>query len=204
MEDYESLAGEGQGLIEAKGSRFHGWAFPLGGDEGLEEALASARARWTQANHHAFAYRLLDRDGGVRYRSADDGEPGGTAGRPILAVLESRGLLQAGVIVSRIFGGVKLGTGGLARAYGSAARAAVDAAGTRGVTLRRKSIVSCPIEHLGSVEAFLHRSGVAIHARAADAREARWTVAVSTVERDRLAVWLAEETGGRAEIVDEA
>ncbi|KAA3612951.1 MAG: YigZ family protein [Planctomycetota bacterium] len=88
--------------------------------------LARCRELHPKARHHCWAWRLPQ-----AYRFQDDGEPGGTAGRPILQVLEGKSLFYAGVIVVRYFGGVKLGTGGLVRAYSGAAQRAVEAAGVR-------------------------------------------------------------------------
>lgn len=115
-------------LVE-RGSRFLALAHPAAS---VEEALAvrdAERRRHHDATHHVYAARLGD---GLS-RFDDDGEPSGTGGRPVLAELEARDLIDAVVIVTRWFGGTKLGTGGLARAYGSAAAAALDGARTRRV-----------------------------------------------------------------------
>jgi putative IMPACT (imprinted ancient) family translation regulator len=98
-------------------------------DEGAARAVwAAERARDPDAGHHAFALRLGD-----VLRFDDDGEPGGTAGRPMLEVLIKRDLDGVVAVVTRTFGGVKLGAGGLARAYGGAVARALDAAGVREV-----------------------------------------------------------------------
>ena len=86
--------------------------------------LETIRTRWSAAGHHCFAWRLM----GDEERCSDDGEPGGTAGKPILNQIRGAGLEQTLVVVSRIFGGTKLGMGGLVRAYGSAAKAALEQA----------------------------------------------------------------------------
>jgi len=93
------------------------------------EALHGLRELASQhpnANHLAFAWRIRQEDGFISERCNDAGEPSGTAGRPILAPLEGGGIINAVVGVIRYFGGVKLGTGGLARAYGTAAKLAID------------------------------------------------------------------------------
>lgn len=115
-------------LVE-RGSRFLALAHPAASlDDALTVRDAERRHRH-DATHHVYAARLGD--GASRFD--DDGEPSGTGGRPVLAELEARDLIDAVVVVSRWFGGTKLGTGGLARAYGSAAAAALDAARTRRV-----------------------------------------------------------------------
>lgn len=86
--------------------------------------VAEVRDEYPDASHHAWAYRITAGPQAL-IGSSDDGEPGGTAGRPMLAVLEGSGLCEVVVVGTRYYGGVKLGTGGLVRAYGGAARAAL-------------------------------------------------------------------------------
>jgi uncharacterized YigZ family protein len=86
--------------------------------------ISSAKERWPGASHHCFAWRLAD--GG--FRASDDGEPGGSAGRPILAQIDGHGLVDVAVVVVRWFGGTKLGVGGLIRAYGGTAGRLLDRA----------------------------------------------------------------------------
>lgn len=137
-------AREGRGECEDRGSRFVAWVFRCPDEEGLQRRLAELRAEFPKARHHCWAWRS-----GARYRFADDGEPGGTAGRPLLQALESAGLDEAAVICVRWFGGVKLGTGGLVRAYSAAAaRAAADAGRTPIVVLARVPL-TLPFARLG-------------------------------------------------------
>jgi uncharacterized YigZ family protein len=123
-----------------------------------EELIAVARQQDRGANHHCFAYIIGDDDSRVE-RSSDDGEPGGTAGAPMLQVLRSRDLVNVTAVVSRYFGGVKLGTGGLARAYGGAVATALE-----GVELQprsRREVFRLTVEHAeaGRVESELRRRG---------------------------------------------
>lgn len=111
-------------LIERR-SRFIGTAAPADSREEAEAFVAEIRARCKDATHNTFAYLISEAD----MRASDDGEPSGTAGTPMLEVLKKEGLLRTAVVVTRYFGGVLLGAGGLVRAYGAAAKAAVDAAG---------------------------------------------------------------------------
>ena len=109
-----TLAGPCQHVEEVKKSRFLAQAAPV---ESPEQALAFVRqVSDPSATHNCWAYRI-----GQDYRFNDDGEPGGTAGRPILQAIEGQGIDRAVVVVTRWFGGVKLGAGGLVRAYGGAA-----------------------------------------------------------------------------------
>lgn len=117
---YESLARSCHAEIpRIKGSRFIADAHPVSTSEAADGAIAAIRKTYHDATHHCYAYRLGP--DGESYRSHDDGEPSGSAGAPILRQIESSGLSDVLVVVTRYFGGTKLGTGGLARAYGEAA-----------------------------------------------------------------------------------
>ncbi len=107
-----------------KGSRFVASIAPCTDAEQALAHVESCRERWPDASHHCWAYRLADGEG----RSHDDGEPGGSAGRPILAQIEGHDIIDAVVVVARWFGGTKLGVGGLIRAYGGCAGQALDRA----------------------------------------------------------------------------
>jgi uncharacterized YigZ family protein len=120
-------AREGRGEIREKGSRFVGFAAAAASPEGAEAVLQTLRREHHDATHVAFAWRLGA--GGESLKSSDDGEPSGTAGRPIASAIASAGLTDVVVGVVRYFGGTKLGTGGLARAYRQAAAPALEACG---------------------------------------------------------------------------
>ena len=118
---------------KVKGSRFIGEAFAAADDAAVAVCLSDLRRREPQATHWCWAARLGapgERGDGATPRTSDDGEPAGSAGIPILREIERRGLSDALVVVTRYYGGTKLGTGGLARAYGEAAGLALDAAPT--------------------------------------------------------------------------
>ncbi len=119
------LAGGGESATTVRRSRFLGHAAPVhDGRGGLSAFVEALRARHRDASHVVYAWR--GRDGASR--SSDDGEPAGTGGRPLAAVLERAGLVDSAVAVARVFGGVLLGAAGLGRAYGEAAALAVAAA----------------------------------------------------------------------------
>ncbi len=131
---------------EIKRSRFIATALPVASPE---EALARLEmTRDPEANHNCFAYRIGD-----QYRFSDDGEPGGTAGRPILSAIEGQEFDLILVIVTRFFGGTKLGAGGLVRAYGGTAAKCLAAAPR--VEIRRKTTVSieAPFDAIGAIYA---------------------------------------------------
>ncbi len=114
---------------EIKKSRFIGVAMPCDSEASALKQLRQLAAQHPTANHLAFAWRIRDQQGIITERFFDAGEPSGTAGRPILAPLQGEALINTLVAVVRYFGGIKLGTGGLTRAYGNAAKQAIDAAG---------------------------------------------------------------------------
>src|SRR5882757_8331761 len=111
---------------EVRKSRFLCLLAPVSSEAPAREVVALRRRTHHSARHHCSAFVL--RPGGQIQRSSDDGEPAGTAGVPMLEVLRGRGLTDVVAVVTRYFGGVLLGTGGLIRAYGGAVSAAVDAA----------------------------------------------------------------------------
>ena len=111
---------------KTKGSRFIGEAFPAASEADAEAHLDAVRKREHAATHHTWAWRLGIE--GDTFRSSDDGETSGSAGAPILRQIDARDLTNTLVVVTRYYGGTKLGVGGLVRAYGEAASEALDAA----------------------------------------------------------------------------
>jgi uncharacterized YigZ family protein len=123
---YKTIAATSSGEYKEKGSRFIGCAFPVTNPEEAKAALSEIKKEHPKARHHCFAFRTgVD---GTSYRANDDGEPSGTAGKPILNQIDSFGLTNVLVVVVRYFGGVLLGASGLNHAYKSAARLALEAA----------------------------------------------------------------------------
>ncbi|MBN1894845.1 YigZ family protein [bacterium] len=116
--------------MKVRDSRFIGHAAPIGDLQESESVIRKIRKEHHDAAHHAFAYRL-GTGADSRYRSSDAGEPSGTAGKPILDAMDGRSLTDVVCVVTRYFGGTKLGTGGLIRAYGGCAAGTLD----RGTTV---------------------------------------------------------------------
>ena len=112
---YNSIAAQSEGLFKDNGSRFLAFAYPVESEAEVKEIVQRLRKEYHDARHHCYAYRLgLD---GEPWRANDDGEPSGSAGRPILGQIDSAGLSDILVVVVRYFGGIKLGIPGLIRAY---------------------------------------------------------------------------------------
>ena len=125
MEDYLVPRGVGQAEYIEKKSRFLGGVYPVTSEQEAKEILERVRKQYYDARHNCWCYIL--KSGQKRY--SDDGEPQGTAGQPMLNVFEREGVVDVLCIVTRYFGGILLGAGGLCRAYTKAAKDALDAAG---------------------------------------------------------------------------
>ncbi len=121
---YLTLASTSEGQYKEKGSRFISIAEPFSDTGSVKELLDQIRKKYHDARHHCYAYALGP--GGAEFRYNDDGEPSGTAGKPIYGQIQSFGLTNVLIVVVRYFGGVKLGTGGLIQAYRAAARDAIE------------------------------------------------------------------------------
>lgn len=121
---YKTIAGPSEGIYREKGSKFIALAFPVETEVQIKEKLAEIQKRYFDARHHCYSYILgPNKDA---YRLNDNGEPSGTAGRPIHGQLLSKDLTNTLVIVVRYFGGIKLGVSGLINAYKTAAKDALD------------------------------------------------------------------------------
>lgn len=121
---YKTIAGPSEGIYREKGSKFIALAFPVESEAEVKEKLAEIQKQYFDARHHCYSYILgPNKDA---YRLNDNGEPSGTAGRPIHGQLLSKDLTNTLVIVVRYFGGIKLGVSGLINAYKTAAKDALD------------------------------------------------------------------------------
>ena len=115
FDSYKSIGAPSEGLFKDNGSRFIALAYPVETEAEVKEIVQSLRKEYHDARHHCYAYRI-GKDGST-WRASDDGEPSGSAGRPILGQIDSAGLSDCLVVVVRYFGGIKLGIPGLIRAY---------------------------------------------------------------------------------------
>jgi uncharacterized YigZ family protein len=121
---YTTVAKSGKAEFKDRGSKFIGYVYPVASTEEFKDRLNEVKKEHPKATHHCFAYRLgLD---GNTWRVSDDGEPSGSAGRPILGQIDSKGLVNTLVIVVRYFGGTLLGVPGLINAYKTAATLALQ------------------------------------------------------------------------------
>lgn len=187
----------GQGEIIEKKSRFIATVKPVKTEEEALEFIESLKKRYWDATHNCFAYII---GGGTPLkRCSDDGEPSGTAGRPMLDVLEGESLSDVAVVVTRYFGGTLLGTGGLVRAYSGAVRAGLDASvlitRLRGIRL----LIGTDYTGLGKIQYLLGQGGIkTLESRYTDAVEL--SVLVPDEEIKTLKQEITEVTSGAAKL----
>ena len=153
LKPYKTLLTRASDEFIINKSRFIGYGAPAASEEEALGFLADVRSAHKDASHHCYAYIIGANMGVMRY--SDDGEPGGTAGMPIIVVMKARQITNACVVVVRYFGGVLLGAGGLTRAYSQGAATAINAAGVGEVSPTRRYLMEVPYPMLGRVEYLL-------------------------------------------------
>ena len=153
LKPYKTLLTRASDEFIINKSRFIGYGAPAASEEEALGFLADVRSAHKDASHHCYAYIIGANMGVMRY--SDDGEPGGTAGMPIIEVMKARQVTNACVVVVRYFGGVLLGAGGLTRAYSQGAATAINAAGVGEVSPTRRYLMEVPYPMLGRVEYLL-------------------------------------------------
>ncbi|MDJ0652740.1 MAG: YigZ family protein [Xanthomonadales bacterium] len=186
-------AGPAQLETEVKKSRFLAWADHVANVDQAERFVAGHRR--SDANHNCWAWRV-----GASHRSSDDGEPSGSAGRPILAAIDGRGLDQVAVLVVRYFGGIKLGVGGLVRAYGGSAARCLDLAGSLERFPTGKLSITAPLSCMGRVRAVLQRRQLTAGVETYRGQDFSLTVAGELRQLQAVEVELKEATRGSAQL----
>ncbi len=194
--EYITVRGRGEARFEEKRSVFIGYCNHT---ENEEEALAFIREikeKHKDATHNVFGYIMR---GGILCRYSDDGEPQGTAGKPVLDVLQRSGVDDVCVVVTRYFGGTLLGTGGLVHAYGLAARLALDAAGVARFESYRELEVDCSYSDYQRISFELERLGAIVDGvEYADRVTVRF--AVREPLADEISRTVSEITAGKSQI----
>ena len=154
---YLTVDGVTENTVEIKRSKFIATLSHAESGEDAEAFVRAVRKRYPDATHNCYAY-IAD-ELGNETRFSDDGEPGGTAGQPMLEVLKKRGVVKAAVVVTRYFGGIKLGAGGLVAAYTDSVSEVLDAAGIRRMTECAEVTVECDYSDHSAIESALTRAG---------------------------------------------
>ena len=155
---YKTIIERSTGEIVEKKSRFIADMFPVETEEEALTYIEEVKKKYYDARHHCFAYVLNDNP--LTERFSDDGEPSGTAGKPILDVIKGAELKNTLIVVTRYFGGTLLGTGGLVRAYTAASREAVAAAKIVTRTFGYKMVISTDYTGLGKIQYILCQEGI--------------------------------------------
>ncbi|MEI7031597.1 YigZ family protein [Streptomyces pratensis] len=195
QEQYRTVARAGVHESEINRSRFLCSLAPAATEQEAQDFVARVRREHPSANHNCFAY-VIGADAAVQ-KASDDGEPGGTAGAPMLQMLMRREMRYVAAVVTRYFGGVKLGAGGLIRAYGGVVGEALDELGT--LTRQRFRLATVRVDHqrAGKLENDLRATG-------RDVREVRYAEAVTLeiglpdADVEAFTAWLADATAGSA------
>ena len=157
---YRTITKRSEGIYREKGSKFIAIAFPVATEEEVKECLLGLRKEYYDARHHCYAWQLgFDKSA---HRINDDGEPSGTAGRPIFGQIQSFDLTNILIVVVRYFGGIKLGVSGLINAYKVTAKEAIEQANIEERYVKELFNVIFPYEQLSPVMKILKEEGAEI------------------------------------------
>ncbi|KQX94477.1 YigZ family protein [Streptomyces clavifer] len=195
QEQYRTVARAGVHETEVNRSRFLCALAPAATEQEAQEFVARVRREHPTATHNCFAY-VIGADASVQ-KASDDGEPGGTAGVPMLQMLMRRDARYVVAVVTRYYGGVKLGAGGLIRAYGGAVGEALDTLGM--ITRRRFRLATVTVDHqrAGKLENDLRATGTTVH-EVRYAESVTIGIALPDAEVEEFRSWLAAATAGSA------
>ncbi len=158
---FKSIKENAEAIVVEKKSKFIANTFYVESEEEAEEILAKIKKKYYDARHHCFAYRIR-KDEGIIAKQSDDGEPQGTAGSPMLSILEKTNLVNVLVIVTRYFGGTLLGTGGLVKAYSESTKQALE--NSQETEMEDGYIVEAVLEYdnIGKFEYFCSQNSIKI------------------------------------------
>ncbi|MDK1344771.1 YigZ family protein [Streptomyces sp. 378] len=195
QDEYRTVTATGVHETEVNRSRFVCALAPAATEQEAQAFITAVRKEHADASHNCWAY-VIGADASVQ-KASDDGEPGGTAGVPMLQMLLRRDMRYVVAVVTRYYGGVKLGAGGLIRAYGGAVGEALDSLGTR--TRRRFRLATVTVDHqrAGKLENDLRTTG-------REVRDVRYAEAVTIeialpdADVEAFRAWLADATAGTA------
>ena len=195
LKAYQTIQHAAESEIVISKSRFLGFCISVSSEAEAQEALSQIRKKHYDARHCCYAFRLLE--GGIA-RSSDDGEPSGTAGAPILAVLSGAGVENVLCAVVRCVGGVRRGRGGLVRAYGKTASEALEAAEIVSIRVCEKVTATVTYASYNLLEPMLRQKGYPCEAAFTD--QVTLTITLPTEEADAFIASLVDKTDGTAVI----
>ena len=192
MTEFNIPASAGESELTEKRSRFLGHLRPVESEDEAKAFIQQIRKQYHDARHNCWCYRIYD--GPERF--SDDGEPQGSAGMPMLEVFRRENVSNLVCVVTRYFGGVLLGTGGLSRAYSAAAKDALLAAGTRCTSEWAEIVFSCPYSLTERLKKLLLSEGAVLGDLIYDA-DVRFLVRVPFPEAEALAGKITDLSGGK-------
>lgn len=199
LEQYKTVRSPGSREIVIRKSRFIGHVMPVENEEEALSFIEDIKKKHWNATHNCSAYMIGERD--EIQRQSDDGEPSGTAGKPILEVIRNQGVKNVAIVVTRYFGGIMLGAGGLIRAYTDGAVVALEAGEVITRVLRREVFVKIDYTWLGKVENELRGRGI-------KTGETLFTDKVTLLclprneEGDAFIAWITDLTQGQALVTE--
>jgi uncharacterized YigZ family protein len=195
QDEYGTVARPGVHETEVNRSRFLCALAPAATEQEAQAVIARIRKEHTDASHNCFAY-VIGADAAIQ-KASDDGEPGGTAGVPMLQMLLRRDMRYVVAVVTRYYGGTQLGAGGLVRAYGGAVSAALDELGV--IERRKLALVTVSVDHqrAGKLENDLRAAGRTVRG-VSYGTDVTIELGVPQEELARFRAWLADATAGSA------
>ncbi len=198
LEHYKTISHDSEAMIIEKKSKFIATVYKVESVEEADAYMTQLRKKYYDATHNCYAYQIGEHD--EYQKSSDDGEPQGTAGKPILEVLKGEGIKNTLICVTRYFGGTLLGTGGLVRAYGKAAKEGLLAA----EIIEKKRIylysIKMPYTLVGKVQYLLGEKSYVIR-ETTYLEDVTFQVEVLVSEGDAFEKWLQEKTNAGVEIL---
>ena len=198
MEDYKTVLNDAEAEMIERKSRFIGYCRPVKNQDEAIDFINEIRAMHRQATHNVYAY-VLREDNIMRY--SDDGEPAGTAGVPVLEVIKKEGLTDICVVVTRYFGGILLGAGGLVRAYGKSAKLGIDEAKRIEKIYCKLYLIRCDYSTYGKLEYTINTEGYILKDCAFE-NDVCMTVGVKPEEEDAFLKAVADISGGSAKLTE--
>jgi uncharacterized YigZ family protein len=194
LDIYYTIEDSARAEVKIKASRFIASVFPVNTKEKAMEALGAVKTEFHDARHHCFAYRFGS--DGMEFRAVDDGEPSGSAGKPILFAIKKFDFSDILVVVTRYFGGVKLGVGGLARAYGEASELALAESKSKPVHITTPVQIFCTYEDIDIIKKLVIQSAISFKEDYQDAVKI-----IANIHRSKVNPFISqitESTKGRA------
>ncbi len=196
---YKVVIENGTGEIVEKKSRFIAGVFRVESASEAEEKIAEVSKKYWDARHNCYAYVLGA--GSEISKCSDNGEPSGTAGKPILEVINGAGLTNVLVVVTRYFGGVLLGTGGLVRAYTQAAQAGIEAARIGQMVYSQKLTIVVSYNMIGNIQYYLSQNEIQVLDTRYEA-DVQFDICVRDEDIDKIKAGLTQKTEGQLKIIE--